>query len=287
VGAPQELILVGLSAMLKKGDHCLVSWPGYQSLTQTCTSVGADVGLLDVSAADFDLIKQIKSQSNKHTKAIVLNAPHNPTGYLPTKEEYTEMVSLCKENGWLLFSDEMYRWLELDPSDLLPSACESYENAVTLSGLSKSLSMPGLRMGWLATKNRTLLKTISNLKDYTTICPPAPSEILAIIALRNRETIIASNLEIIRTNLVLLNEFFKDHADRFEWQQPKAGSMCFPKLKGADVNVEAFCEDLVKSKSTLLLPGTMYNHNDNRFRLGFGRRNMPEALNQLKEFLTK
>jgi aspartate/methionine/tyrosine aminotransferase len=121
------------------------------------------------------------------------------------------------------------------------------------------------------------------LKDYTTICSSAPSEYLAELALRHREKIAGRNLKLIRINLSLLETFFSVHADRFEWVEPKAGPIAFPHLLGRDV--EEFCNALVTEAVVLLLPGTIYDHAGNHFRLGFARRNMPDALVKLEEYL--
>jgi len=127
------------------------------------------------------------------------------------------------------------------------------------------------------------LNKMAALKDYTTICSSAPSEFLAELALRHRETLVARNLSIITRNVALLDEFFARHAERFVWLRTKAGPIAFPRLVGQDV--DAFCSDLVTSTGVLLLPGTVYDDNGNHFRIGFGRQNLPEGLEQLEAYL--
>lgn len=121
----------------------------------------------------------------KETKLIVINFPHNPTGLVPPIDDFMKIVELCKKNGISLFSDEMYRGLELQNGVQLPSACEVYDKAIVLSGMSKVYGMPGTRVGWLATQQKDLMYEINKFKDYTTICGSSTSEILAIIGLRN------------------------------------------------------------------------------------------------------
>jgi aspartate/methionine/tyrosine aminotransferase len=187
--------------------------------------------------------------------------------------------------GILLFSDEVYRGLEYDPADKLPPACDINPNAVSLGVMSKSYGLAGLRIGWIATQNTTVYDRMAALKDYTTICSSAPSEYLSELALRHREQIVERNLQIIRGNLSRLDEFFPAHGDRLEWVRPKAGPIAFPRLIGEDV--EKFCHQLVSTAGVLLLPGTIYEHAGNHFRLGFARKNMPEALSRLEEYLDK
>jgi aspartate/methionine/tyrosine aminotransferase len=201
------------------------------------------------------------------------------------EDEYGAITVLAQERGILLFSDEVYRELEYDPAERLPSACDINPTAVSLGVMSKTYGLAGLRIGWIATHNSKVLARMATLKDYTTICSSAPSEYLSELALRHRGQIAGRNLQIIQDNLSLLDTFFVSHAERFEWVRPRAGPIAFPRLMGGDV--EQFCHQLVTSSGVLLLPGTMYDHPGNHFRLGFGRKNMPQALEQLEQFLNK
>jgi aspartate/methionine/tyrosine aminotransferase len=149
--------------------------------------------------------------------------------------------------------------------------------------MSKTYGLAGLRIGWIATHDSGLLQRIAALKDYTTICSSAPSEFLSEMALRHREHLADRNLQIIRSNLDLLDDFFLKHASRVKWIRPKAGPIAFPRL--IEGNIETFCDELVHESGVLLLPGTMYDHPGNHFRIGFARKNMPEALEQLDRFL--
>jgi aspartate/methionine/tyrosine aminotransferase len=199
------------------------------------------------------------------------------------QEEYQALNALAQERGILLFSDEVYRGLEYDPAERLPSACDINPTAVSLGVMSKTYGLAGLRIGWIATHNEHTLARMAALKDYTTICNSAPSEFLAELALRHREQVAGRNLQIIEGNLSLLDPFFAAHADCFEWVRPKAGPIAFPRLVGEDV--EKFCHQLVTEMGVLLLPGTMYDHPGDHFRLGFARKNMPVGLDRLEEFL--
>jgi aspartate/methionine/tyrosine aminotransferase len=221
---------------------------------------------------------------SKETKLIVINFPHNPTGSVIADDELIQIADLAEGYGVILFSDEMYRLLEYGARPR--AAGDVYENAVSLFGLSKSFSLPGLRIGWLATKNGTLLQQFSEYKDYTTICNSAPSEILALIALKNKNRIIDRNLRIIRENLGLLDFFFLHHRDLFTWNRPQAGPIAFPSLLG-DLQVDRFCSDLREKSGVLLLPAVKFDYDGNHFRIGFGRKNMPEALEKLKEFVAE
>ena len=150
-------------------------------------------------------------------------------------------------------------------ADLSPSA-------VSVGVLSKTYALAGLRVGWLATRDRELLDAVSQVRDYTTLCSPAPSEVLGTIALRAAPELAERSRAIIAANLPLVDALMADHADRLDWVRPAAGSIGFPRYRGSE-GIDAFNERLVAEQGVLLLPGRVYGYGDGRFRLGFGRRN--------------
>jgi aspartate/methionine/tyrosine aminotransferase len=283
----EEAIFLFMHAVLNAGDHVVVHSPCYQSLVEVARSIGCEVtrwtGREEVNwALDLD---ELRRSLRPNTRAIVVNTPHNPTGYLMAPGDFHELNRIAQESGILLFSDEVYREAEHLPEDRLPSACDVSESAVSLGVMSKTYGLPGLRIGWIATRNEPLLSKMAALKDYTTICNSAPSEFLAEVALRHRQTLVGRNLGIITHNLSALDDFFARHGERFVWRRPKAGPIAFPRLLGEDV--EAFCHDLVMRAGVLLLPGTVYDDPGNHFRIGFGRQNLPEGLGRLEEYLKR
>jgi aspartate/methionine/tyrosine aminotransferase len=144
--------------------------------------------------------------------------------------------------------------------------------------------MPGLRIGWLASHDLETLTRVSLLKDYTTICSSAPSEILAIIALRNRDAIIAQQLARVRRNLTILDDFFTKYHDLFICNQPAGGSICFPRMLTVKDTYE-FCEQLVADTGIMLVPSRIFQFGDQHVRIGFGRENFPEVLNHFSNYL--
>lgn len=287
VAVPEEAILIALSAILEPGDHVICTFPGYQSLYEIAQGLGCEVTLWKPEEGNGWRFNPafLEEQIKPETRLVIANFPHNPTGYLPPKEDYLRMIDLAREHNLWLFSDEMYRYLEYDPKDRLPSACELYEKAVSLFGMSKTFGMAGVRLGWLVTREADLYARMAAFKDYTTICSSAPSEILSLIALRHKEEIIARHLRRINRNLELLDRFFEDYGDRFEWVKPRAGTIAFPRLKG-DMDTPEFCQKVIEEANILLLPSTVYDYDHQHFRLGFGRENMPQALEKLGEYLS-
>ena len=281
----QEAIFLFMFAAFQANDHVIVHSPGYQSLAEVARAAGCDVSLWHAReenhwALDLDELRRLMQVN---TKAIILNTPHNPTGYLMSRQDYDALHRFARENHLLLFSDEVYRESEYERQARLPAACDMGEHAISLGVTSKTYGLAGLRIGWVATKNRAIYEKMASLKDYTTICNSAPSEFLAEVALRNRHRLAERNLGIIKENLFVMDEFFSRHADVFSWVRPQAGSMAFPRYLGGDV--EAFCDELVKRAGVLLLPGSVYDDVQNYFRLGLGRKNLPQAVERLETFI--
>lgn len=281
----EEAIFLFMHAALQAGDHVIVHSPCYQSLFEVARSIGCQVSFWEANEQNgwaLDL-NALQRNLRPNTRAVIVNTPHNPTGYLMGQDEFADLNHLAQERGLLLFCDEVYREAEYLPEDRLPAACDVNERAVSLGVLSKTYGLPGLRIGWIATHQGELYQRMAQLKDYTTICNSAPSEFLAEIALRHHQRLAQRNLDIIARNLALLDHFFARHAERLSWVRPKAGPIAFPRL--LDGEVDSFCHELVTQAGVLLLPGTLFGDQGNHFRIGFGRKNMPEALEQLEAII--
>ncbi len=286
VVTPEEGIFIALNTLLEPGDHVICTFPGYQSLFEIARGIGCEVTPwrpAEESGWRFDP-DFLEAHIRPNTRLLLVNFPHNPTGYLPPQEDFQRILVIARAHNLYLFSDEMYRFLEYAPQDRLPSACEVYEKAVSLFGMSKTFGMAGVRIGWLVTRDANLYAKMAAFKDYTTICSSAPSEILALIALRARDQIIDCHRNRIQRNLGLLDRFFEEHAERFAWVRPRAGTIAFPRLKG-DRSALDFCQQVVREANIMLLPSTVFDFDDHHFRLGFGRENMPEALEKLEAYL--
>lgn len=283
----EEGIFCALNTICGKDDHVIVLTPCYQSLSEIPLSRGSDVTMVPLRPENqwrIDL-EEIQSKIKANTKLVIINFPHNPTGQVLHPDELSGLVDLCRKYDLYLFSDEVYRLLsgEPDVSWALPAA-EVYEKAFSLGVMSKAFGMAGLRIGWIASQDKNLLKKFEQLKHYTSICNSGPSEVLTLISLRNKEKILARNNQIVRDNLALLDKFMLDYKDLFEWVRPSGGCIGFVKYKGS-MPIEEFTDKLVSKTGVLLIPASVLEYSKNYFRIGFGRKNMPEALEHFKNFL--
>jgi aspartate/methionine/tyrosine aminotransferase len=238
---------------------------------------------LDPATWSLD-VDAVAAAMRPNTRMIVVNSPHSPTGGQLAPAQLERLVAIAELHGVTLFSDEVYRFLEHSAPPLAPAADRS-PRAASLGVMSKAFGLAGVRIGWIATRDRELYRRLVSLKDYTTICSAAPSEVLALIGLRSRERVLARAMGIIRSNLALLDEFMARHDASFEWVRPCAGSVCFPRFARGDI--DRFAADLVEAEGVLLLPASQFGYGNDHFRLGYGRADMPEALARLGRFLER
>ncbi|KAB3528842.1 aminotransferase class I/II-fold pyridoxal phosphate-dependent enzyme [Alkaliphilus serpentinus] len=283
---PEEGIFVAMNAVVDEGDHVIVIDPIYQSLAEICKSLGASVTNWRIEEKDNQWhldIDFLERNIQANTKMIIINFPHNPTGYMPTRVELNKIIEIAKKYNLYIFSDEMYWLLEHSEENALSSVADLYEKGISLFGLSKTFSLPGLRLGWITTQDHKLMKELATLKDYTTICGSAPSEILGIMALRQKEAIVKRNKERIQENLIAARSFFHKFSNLFTWIEPNGGSIAFPRLN-SKINVVEFCDRIVKEQNIMIVPGDIFDYEGNYFRIGLGRDNFKEILNKLEEY---
>ena len=280
-----EAIFILANVLVERGDHAIVVWPAYQSLYEVARAVGAKVDLLELRPEDgWELdLDELRRLIRPNTKLVVVNFPHSPTGYLPDRATFDAIVDTVEGAGAHLLSDEVYRYLEQDTEGRLPAAVDRSSSAISVGVLSKAFGLAGLRIGWLATRDRALLRRVASFRDYTTLCNSAPSEILAIAALRARASLLERSRRLLADNLEHVDRFFTEYADLFTWIRPRAGSTGFPRLIG-EATIDDTAAALVERAGVLILPGRVYGYGNNHFRLGFGRVNLPEALRRLQSF---
>ncbi|WP_248746117.1 aminotransferase class I/II-fold pyridoxal phosphate-dependent enzyme [Pseudomonas sp. MWU12-2037] len=286
----EEGLYVAMHALLDKGDHAIVVTPNYQSSETIPLSLCEVTGVaLDPEQGWTLDIDAVAAAIRPNTRLISINFPHNPTGKILERERFDALVDLCRQHGIYLFSDEAYRLLGLGEGGQLPAVADVYERGLSLAVMSKPYGLPGLRIGWIACQDRGLLSRMERMKHYLSICNAGPSEVLARIALKAREPILARIHQLMRHNLTLLDGFFREFEELFEWYRPDGGCIAYPRYLGAE-GVERFATDLVERTGVLLLPSSIYESAlgpvpQDRFRIGYGRAHMEEGLEVFANYL--
>ncbi len=265
-GASEAIFLL-LNALISPGDAVIVQFPIYPAIDALARALGADVRqwlLLPNGQADLNHLAALLNQSN--VRAIMLNHPHGPTGALMSAEELRTIATFAADHGAILVADEVYRGIQFGGS-ASPAAADLGAHAVSIGDMAKPYGLGGLRVGWIATANRPLLKRCAELRDYTSLCGSAPGEYLAAVALEHRAVILNQHLAVARQNRAL---FAKAMAEVrwLDWRLPDGGFTIFPRSTLVQTTV-AICHELCEAYDVLVLPGEVFAM-PHHLRVGFG-----------------
>ena len=287
LAAPEEGIYLAMRALLEPGDHVVVLTPAYNSLLNLAQHISGNVSQWEIKPTaegwqpDLNAFERMVTPQ---TRLIVVNFPHNPTGFLPAPDQLQSIIDIAQRYDTWLFCDEMYRGLELSGRLTLPSAADLYSRAIVLAGLSKVHGLPGLRSGWLIVMDKELRAQIQNWKHYTSICPPTPSQFLALAALQAQEQIIGRNRNLIEQNVRTADSFFDRWPKLFDWRPPQAGSVA---LVGLNLpSATDYCHMLAERAGVLLLPSSYLGYGDHHVRFGFGRADFVDNLAVYDHYLS-
>ena len=279
-------------ALLRPEDHAIVVTPDYQSAETLPRSLCAVSGVaLDPDEHWTLHLDQVAAAIRPNTRVLYVNFPHNPTGKILEHDRFAALVDLCRRHGIWLFSDEVYRLIEHDPAKRLPQAVDAYERGVSLNVMSKAYGLPGLRVGWIACRDRALLEQMVRYKHYLSICNSGPSEQLALVALEHRDAVLGRTRAIAREGYARVAEFLAEYPALFDSYAPDGGVVMFPRYRGAE-GVEAFCQRMVEDAGVVLLPASVYASTltatpTDRFRIGYGRRNVDAGLEAMRDLIRR
>lgn len=287
IGAAEALMLA-FAAALRPGDRAVALTPAYQSLHDMPRAMGAVLDLVPVEE-DGDAwqfpFDRLMDALRPGVALLVLNAPHNPTGVATTSDQLRSIMARCEGAGIRVVGDEVYRGLEWS-SAMAPSVTELSSSGVSVGVTSKVYGLAGLRVGWLVTGDPALRRRAVAIKDYTTLCAAGPSEVLATIAVRADAALRERTRVRCEANMARLATFVTGHPDVFAWVRPAATTVSVARIApgllarhGGDP--EAVLAHWREAAGVVVAPGTAFGCPPDRFRLGFGRADLPEALEAL------
>jgi aspartate/methionine/tyrosine aminotransferase len=269
IGAAGALFIVATS-LLDRGDHVVAVFPNYVTNIETPRTIECDVDYLHLRFEEgFCLdLDELSSLIRPNTKLVSLTSPHNPTGQVMTEGELSEVVRMVESSGAYLLLDETYRGMSF--SDTPPLAAALTPRAISVSSLSKTYGLPGIRSGWLICQDERLMETFLAAKEQIHICHSVLDEEIAFKYLENKDT----HLENIRRDIARKFEVMKDWMngqDDLEWREPEGGVVCFPRIKEEiDVNTDAFYRILNDDYKTFVGPGHWFEHDRLFMRIGYG-----------------
>jgi len=286
-GAQTGMTLTTLS-LLRQGDHAIVITPSYQSLEEGIKYAGADFTRVALSS-DNDWqpnLAAVEAAIQYNTKYIIFNDPHNPSGSLMSEQSKNAIKALAEQHNIIIFSDEVYSLLEFNPSDRSSSMADMTEKGIALGTMAKPFGCGGMCIGWIACQDKLIIEKLQKSQHLFAVCHSRAGEIQAMMVLRSKQRIVERNINVIKDNLVLLNEFFCEYDDLFEWMVPQAGGTGFVKFKGP-MSADELAAELLENE-ILVFPPYIFDCDDNLkqyFRIGFSRRTMPASLEAFKEFV--
>jgi aspartate/methionine/tyrosine aminotransferase len=273
-------------ACLQSGDHVIVQFPVYTPLASVATWCGAVVTpwQADEGRGWEPQLADLAHLVQPTTRLIVINVPHSPTGFMPDSTWLERLCDLADDAGALLVADEIYRGLPLGTGPEPPSLVDLSPRAVVLSGVSKSYGLPGLRAGWLATRDEEVLATVRAFRLHLNSYLGAPVEFLTTLALRHAGTLLSRNQHVARTNAAVLRDFLHRQAHLFRCVLPRAGVVAFPRWLGAEGTSE-LSDRLLREHGLLLAPSAAFAGGERHVRIGFGTAAFPQALALLEAAL--
>ncbi|BDD64112.1 hypothetical protein MPDQ_000533 [Monascus purpureus] len=300
-GAIQANFLL-LYTLIAPGDHVICHYPTYQQLYSVPASLGAEVSLWKSKEADgwkLD-IAELESLIKPNTKLIILNNPQNPTGAIIPRRTLEEIVEIARKSSILVFADEVYRPLfhSISPmdEDFPPSLLSlGYERTVVTGSMSKAYSLAGIRVGWIASRDREVIEACAAVRHYATISVGQIDDAIASYALAPTciHALLKRNIELSRKNLAILEKFIDSHRWACEWVRPRAGTTAFVRFTkmGKPVDDVAFCRTLIERTGVMFVPGSSCFGSGGDFkgyvRIGFACETevLEKGLEALKAFM--
>lgn len=256
-----------LYALIGPGDHVVCVHPTYQQLYSVPQSLGAEVSLwkLHKEKKYVPDLEELKGLVKDNTKMIIINNPNNPTGATIPKSVLQGLIDFAKEKNIIILSDEVYRPLfhgiSVVDAEFPPSMISMpYEKIIVTGSLSKVYSLAGIRVGWIACKDKAIVEAIAEARHYTTISVSQLDDQVASFALSPSviHALLARNIKLARTNVALLEAFVNEHSSNASWVKPTGGSTAFIKFESKREPVEdvQFCVDVIEKTKVMFVPGS-------------------------------
>ena len=267
-GAATALFILSTS-FLEPGDHLVVMRSNYATNIETPRAIGADLSFLELRFEDgFALdIEQLEKLITPRTKLVSLTYPHNPTGVMISEDKLKGIVALIERKGTYLLIDETYREMSFVPK--LPVAATLSNRVISISSMSKAYGLPGIRIGWLLTRNAALMETFLAAKEQICITNSVVDEEIAYRFLLQKEKHFALIREAIRSNFAILKRFI-DGQDALEWVEPQGGCVCFPRIKASvQLDIDKFQDILLGKYGTYVGRGHWFEQDPRYMRIGY------------------
>ena len=267
-GAAPALFIIATS-LLEKNDHIIVAKTNYATNIETPRAIGAKVSMLHLQFENnYHLdTDELESMIAPNTKLVSLTYPHNPTGVMIEEATLRRIINIVERNNIFLLIDETYR--EMSFTAPLPVAATLSPRVISVSSMSKSYGLPGIRIGWLITKDKQLMETFLAAKEQIFITNSVVDEEIAHQFLLRKNSLFPRIKNTIDENFKIVKQFM-DGQNKLEWVEPGGGCVCFPRIKETNVDTKNFYDILLNKYATYVGPGHWFEEDDRHMRIGFG-----------------
>lgn len=272
-------------SLISPGDRVVSIMPTYQQLYSIPESYGADVQILHLSKENNYLpdLEKLRRLVTPKTKMICINNPNNPTGALMSEQLLREIVEIARSaDAWIL-CDEVYRHLSQEDG-WCPSIVDLYEKGISVSSMSKVFSLAGLRLGWIATHDMSVVKSCLSHRDYNLVSCGVFDEMLAAAALKHRDKLLERSRKIVRENLQILDNWVSSEP-HVSYVKPKAGTTALV-YYDLDISSYEFCEEMYKKTGAFVTPGDCFEvPHSMRIGYAYGKQDLIDGLKAISEYI--
>ena len=272
-------------SLISPGDRVVSIMPTYQQLYSIPESYGADVQILHLSKENNYLpdLEKLRRLVTPKTKMICINNPNNPTGALMSEQILREIVEIARSaDAWIL-CDEVYRHLSQEDG-WCPSIVDLYEKGISVSSMSKVFSLAGLRLGWIATHDMSVVKSCLSHRDYNLVSCGVFDEMLAAVALKHRDKLLERSRKIVRENLQILDDWVGSEP-HVSYVKPKAGTTALV-YYDLDISSYEFCEEMYKKTGAFVTPGDCFEvPHSMRIGYAYGKQDLIDGLKAISEYI--
>ena len=272
-------------SLISPGDRVVSIMPTYQQLYSIPESYGADVQILHLSKENNYLpdLEKLRRLVTPKTKMICINNPNNPTGALMSEQMLREIVEIARSaDAWIL-CDEVYRHLSQEDG-WCPSIVDLYEKGISVSSMSKVFSLAGLRLGWIATHDMSVVKSCLSHRDYNLVSCGVFDEMLAAAALKHRDKLLERSRKIVRENLQILDDWVSSEP-HVSYVKPKAGTTALV-YYDLDIPSYEFCEEMYKKTGAFVTPGDCFEvPHSMRIGYAYGKQDLIDGLKAISEYI--
>ena len=272
-------------SLISPGDRVVSIMPTYQQLYSIPESYGADVQILHLSKENNYLpdLEKLRRLVTPETKMICINNPNNPTGALMSEQLLREIVEIARSaDAWIL-CDEVYRHLSQEDG-WCPSIVDLYEKGISVSSMSKVFSLAGLRLGWIATHDMSVVKSCLSHRDYNLVSCGVFDEMLAAAALKHRDKLLERSRKIVRENLQILDDWVSSEP-HVSYVKPQAGTTALV-YYDLDIPSYEFCEEMYKKTGAFVTPGDCFEvPHSMRIGYAYGKQDLIDGLKAISEYI--